>query len=150
MSLGNVFHPVGCAISTEQADISLKYLDWKKDYDVISCISFPGCVLKSSPDLIPNQNIFDISLNSQTFWGRFKRAKSHLCYGLNWAVTPLPDLNNPISCFLCNCRLRDVERIIQVLIKGDLMLVEQAGNQELICIAVALPWLPAPQIIAAN
>lgn len=46
-------------------------------------------------------------------------------------------------------QLRDVERIIQVLIKGDLVLVEQAGNQELICIAVALPWLPAPQILAA-
>lgn len=30
------------------------------------------------------------------------------------------------------------------------MLVEQAGKQELICIAVALPWLPAPQVIAAS
>lgn len=65
----------------------------------------------------------------------------------------LLSLPNPISCLLCTGsskhRLRDVERIIQVLIKGDLMLVEQAGNQELICIAVALPWLPAPRIIAA-
>lgn len=62
MSLGNVFHLVGCAISREQADISLKYLDWKKDYDVISCIFFPGCVLESIPDFIP---IFDISLGRE-------------------------------------------------------------------------------------
>lgn len=30
------------------------------------------------------------------------------------------------------------------------MLVEQAGNEQLICIAVAVPWLPAPQIVAVN
>lgn len=51
MSLGNVFHLVGCAISREQADISLKYLDWKKDYDVISYIFFPGKHSRFHPDL---------------------------------------------------------------------------------------------------
>lgn len=123
MSLGNILHCtillLGYAISTHQEDISLKYLVWKKITMLIKCSSFLSCVLESIPALFLSRIILCISLSRMQpdFMEQVKRTMLHMCFSLNWVMTPLyRPAQSSVSHLLCtersNFSLRDVVRII--------------------------------------